>query len=108
MKNVYTQIKTEGHVHRGEIGVFAQSITPPLATGLTLSQDWGVLLADVTPDGPGDKAGLKIGDIVASLDGKPMTDARQLEVDLYRYSVGQKVTLVVLRGGSQIHRIPCP
>ncbi len=101
VKNVYTQIKTEGHVHRGEIGIFAQSITPPLATGLALSQDWGVLLADVTPDGPGDKAGLKIGDIVASLDGKPMTDARQLEVDLYRYSVGQTVTLVVLRGGSK-------
>ncbi len=98
VKNVYTQIKAEGHVHRSEIGVFAQSITPPLATGLRLSRDWGVLLADVIPDGPGDKAGLKIGDVVVSLNGKLMMNARQLEVNLYRYSVGQKVNLEVLRG----------
>ena len=57
VKNVYSQIKTEGHVHRGEIGVFAQSITPPLATGLRLPQDWGVLLTDVTPTGRGTRPG---------------------------------------------------
>jgi len=102
VKNSYTQIKAEGHVHRSEIGVFAQSITPPLATGLRLSQDWGVLLSDVTPDGPADQAGLKIGDIVVSLNGKLMTNARQLDVNLYRYSVGQKVNLEVLRGGSKL------
>jgi serine protease Do len=102
VKSAYTQIKAEGHVHRSEIGVFAQSITPPLATGLKLPQDWGVLLADVTPDGPGDKAGLKVGDIVVSLDGKLMLNARQLEVNLYRYSVGQKVTLEVLREGDKL------
>jgi len=101
VKNAYTQIKAEGHVHRSEIGVFAQSITPPMAVGLRLSQDWGVLLADVTPDGPGDKAGLKIGDIVVSLNGKLMTNARQIDVNLYRYSVGQKVTLEILRQGSK-------
>ncbi len=102
VKNVFTQIKAEGHVHRSEIGVFAQSITPPLATGLRLAQDWGVVLADVTPDGPGDKAGLKIGDIVVSLNSKTMTSARQLEVNLYRYSVGQKVSVEVLRDGSKL------
>jgi serine protease Do len=102
VKNVYGQIKTEGHVHRSEIGVFAQSITPPLATGLRLAQDWGVVLADVTPDGPGDKAGLKVGDIVVGLNGKTMMNARQLETNLYRYSVGQKVSVEVLRAGSKI------
>jgi serine protease Do len=102
VKNVYTQLKAEGHVHRSEIGVFAQSITPPLAAGLRLSQDWGVLLADVTPGGPADKAGLKVGDIVVSLNGKEMMNARQMEVNLYRYSVGQKVNVEVLRDGSKI------
>lgn len=101
VKNVYAQIKTEGHVHRSEIGVFAQSITPPLATGMRLSQDWGVVLADVTPQGPGAKAGLQVGDIVVSLNGKLMMNARQLETNLYRYSVGQKVNVEVLRGGSK-------
>jgi serine protease Do len=102
VKNVYTQIKAEGHVHRSEIGVFAQTITPPLATGLRLAQDWGVLLADVTPGGPADKAGLKVGDIVLTLNGKGMMNARQLEVNLYRYSVGQKVNIEVLRDSSKI------
>ena len=101
VKNVYSQIRTEGHVHRSEIGVFAQSITPPLATALRLDQDWGVVLSDVTPDGPGDKAGLQVGDILVSIDGKLIMNARQMEVNLYRYSVGQKVTVEVLRKGSK-------
>jgi serine protease Do len=102
VKNVYTQIRAEGHVHRSEIGVFVQSITPPLATGLRLTKDWGVVVADVTPEGPGDKAGLKVGDIVVSLNGKLMMNARQLEVNLYRYSVGQKVNVEILRGDSKM------
>jgi serine protease Do len=102
VKNVYSQLKAEGHVHRSEIGVFAQTISPPLATGMRLAQDWGVVLSDVTPGGPGDKAGLKVGDIVISLNGKIMTNVRQLETNLYRYSVGQKVSVEVLREGSRI------
>ncbi|HEV3331647.1 MAG TPA: trypsin-like peptidase domain-containing protein [Bryobacteraceae bacterium] len=102
VKNVFVQIKAEGHVHRSEIGVFAQTITPPLAAGMRLAQDWGVVLSDVTPGGSGDKAGLKVGDIVISLNGKIMTNVRQLETNLYRYSVGQKVSVEVLREGSRI------
>ena len=102
VKNVYQQLHDEGHVHRAEIGVYAQTITPPLAQGLHLGQDWGVLLADVNPDGPAAKAGLQLGDIVESLNGKPMETARQLEVNLYRYRVGQKVTVEVLRGEERL------
>ena len=102
IKNVFEQLRDAGHVHRGEIGVFAQTITPPLAAALTLPQDWGVMLSDVTPDGPADKAGLKSGDIVLSFNGKTMENARQLDVNLYRYKLGDKVNVQVLRGDEKL------
>jgi serine protease Do len=102
VKNVYEQIRRDGHVHRAQIGVFGQTITPALAGALHLPQDWGVVLADVTPDGPASAAGLKIGDVVLSLDGKTIENARQLQVSLYRYQVGSKVKLAVQRGDEQL------
>jgi serine protease Do len=101
IRNVYQQIRQEGHVHRGQIGVYAQTITPPMASGLQLSQDWGVLLSDVEPAGPGAIAGLEPGDIVLSLNGKSVGDARQMEVDLYRYPVGAKVAVELVRNGEK-------
>jgi serine protease Do len=102
VKSIFQQLHDEGHVHRAEIGVFAQTITPSLAEGLRLGHDWGVLLSDIDPDGPAAKAGLQAGDIVLSLNGKTMENARQLEVDLYRYRVGQKVNVEVLRGADRL------
>ncbi len=102
VSKVWTELRDKGHVHRSEIGVFPQTITPSMAAGLSLAQDWGVLLADVTPDGPGDVAGLKTGDIVLSLNGKPMENARQMQVDLYRFSSGQTVKIEVLRAGNKL------
>ena len=98
VRNVYTQLRAEGHVHRSEIGVSVETITPALATGLRLAQDWGVVVADVEANEPAAKAGLEAGDIVLSLNGKTMRDARQFELNLYRYRVGQKVSLELLRG----------
>jgi len=102
VRNVVRQIRKDGHVHRGEIGVYAQSITPSIAAGLGLSRDWGVLLGDVDPDGPAAEAGLKVGDIALALNGKTMENARQLEVNLYRKPVGEKVKIEVLRGDQKL------
>jgi S1-C subfamily serine protease len=78
----------------------AQTVTPTLARGLGLSQDYGVILCDVVPGGPAARAGLEIGDIVLGLDRRPMENARQLEVNLYRKAVGETVTLEVSRRGA--------
>ena len=102
VRNVYTQLRAEGHVHRSEIGVSVETITPALATGLRLAQDWGVVVADVEANEPAAKAGLEAGDIVLSLNGKTMRDARQFELNLYRYRVGQKVSLELLRGDMKL------
>ncbi len=102
VKNVYEQIRKDGHVHRGEIGATAQSITPELAAGLDLHQDTGVILGDVTPDGPAYKAGLKPGDIVVALNGRPMANARQFETALYSIRLKEPVEIEVLRGREKL------
>jgi serine protease Do len=98
VRNVFEQIRKTGRVRRGEIGVIAQTITAPLAAGLGLAQDWGVIISDVDPNGPGARGGLRPGDIIVSLDGKTMENGRQFQVNFYTRNVGETVTLQVLRG----------
>jgi serine protease Do len=102
VSTIYTQLRKEGHVHRGRIGISVQTISPAVAEGLSLSRDWGALVGDVTPDGPADKAGVKIGDIVLTANGRTMRNARQLEAYIYRSPMKQKITLQVLRGQDQL------
>jgi serine protease Do len=102
VQRIYTQIRREGHVHRGRIGVYAQTITPAIAAGLDLRQDSGVILGDVEPEGPADKAGAKVGDIVLTLNGKTVHTAPQLEMEIFRAPMGQKAVLSVLRGSDHL------
>lgn len=100
--SVYEQLKTHGRVRRGSIGAVAQSITTVLAEALQLPQDVGALIADVDPDGPGAAGGLRVGDIVVGIDGKPIENGRQLDVNLYRRAAGSKASLDVLRGAERL------
>ncbi len=107
VRHVYEQLRQWHRVRRGEIGVFAQTVTPALASGLGLPREWGVVLGDVYPDGPADRAGLRQGDMIYSLDGKPMENGRQFDVNLYRKAIGQPVTLEVVRGPEHLMlRVP--
>ena len=100
--SVVEQLRENGVFMRGEIGVQAQTLTPTLATGLSLSRDDGVVLADVYLGGPGYLAGLRVGDIVLALNGKPMENARQFYVNLYEYGANEAVMLGVLRGDQEL------
>ena len=95
---VYEQIRANQRVRRGEIGVFAQTITPALAAALHLPREWGIVLGDVLPNSPAAKAGLRINDVICSVDGKPMENGRQFDVTLYRRPIGGAVSLEVGRG----------
>ncbi len=95
--NVVDQIRKSGRVVRGEIGVTTQTITPVLADGWKLSQEWGVVVSDVEPSGEGEKAGMRVGDIIHSLNGKVMENARQFNVNVYRPAIGENVQLEVIR-----------
>lgn len=101
VRNVYDQIRTEGHVHRGQIGVYLRTITPDLVEGLHLPLNRGVLLEDVIPGSPAEKAGLKIGDVVTAVGGKSVSNVRQFSLDLFDVRIGQKALITVQRGQQQ-------
>jgi serine protease Do len=102
VRSVYEQLRTDGHVHRGQIGVFVRTITPALAKGLRLSREEGVILEDVIPGGPADAAGLKVGDIVLTVAGRPVHNLREFALSLYRFKVGESAQLELLRDSKKL------
>jgi serine protease Do len=95
---VYHSLRKYGHVHRVEIGAVAQEITPTMADGLHLAQHWGVIMADVKPDGPAAAAGLKIQDIVLTADDRRIETLPELSSALYLHRLDQVLKLEILRG----------
>jgi serine protease Do len=107
IRSVYNQVRKEGHVHHHGIGVSARNITPILASGLGLSREDGVLIEDVIPQSPAQNAGLMPGDVVLSVDKKPVRNIRQLALGLYSYAVGENAKLEIQRGQQKIsYEIP--
>jgi serine protease Do len=95
---VYQQLVKYGRPRRGTIGVYPTNLTPVLAQGLGLSRNAGVLIEDVVPDSPADKAGIKIDDIVLSADGRPIRDTKELALIMFRKRPGETVHLSILSG----------
>jgi serine protease Do len=102
VRNIYDQLRTEGHVHRGQIGVYLRTITPDLAEGLKLPRTHGVLLEDVTTDSPADRAGLKVGEVITSIGDKPVGDVKEFATILFSYKIGEKAPVGVLRDGKEV------
>ncbi len=98
VKFVYRSLRKYGHVHRVEVKAGAQTITPDLADALGLPRSWGVVIDDVTPGGPADSAGLKIGDIVLSADDRVIDTLPAFTAALYLHPLDEVLKLVVLRG----------
>jgi len=95
---VYHSLRKYGHVHRVEIGAVAQEITPTIADGLRLSQRWGVIIADIKPDGPAAAAGLQVQDIVLTADDRRIETLPALSSALYLHRLDQVLKLEILRG----------
>ena len=106
VRAVFEQLRDGGRVRRGEIGLRTQTITPALAAALALPRQRGVLVRDVIPGSPAERAGLRIGDVVGTLDGKPVENARQFQVGLYRKPVGAGVAIEVVRGSDTLRAVP--
>jgi len=98
----YQQLRKFGHLHRPEIGISVQTITPPLAEGLKLPRNFGVVISDVLPSGPSEAAGLHIGDVLLSIDGKAASSVPYVAFHLMSRESGDKVHLDVLRGNLRL------
>ena len=98
VRTAVRQFRQYGQLRRQEIGMSIQTITPVMGTALGLSRDHGVIVSDVWPKGPAEAAGLKVGDILVSVDGQP---AENLPTVTYNFRLREStdaVKLVVLRG----------
>jgi len=96
------QLRKYGHLHRGEIGIQVQTITPSMATGLGLPSDHGVIVSDVLPGGPAEKAGLKIQDIILSVNGRPIGNLPIFGLSMFMLHAGDNAKIEVLRGTEKI------
>jgi len=99
VQGVLNQIVRTGTVTRGYIGVEQQNITEELASAFDLPQKDGVIIAGIVKDGPADKAGLKVGDILLKLDDKKITDTTQMLNQIAAYAPGDKKSVELLRDG---------
>ena len=99
-KDLLPQLK-KGKVVRGWLGVMIQKITPELKEKLDLKDDRGALVADASPGGPAEKAGIHRGDVIVGFDGKPVKDSIDLPYMVASTPVGKSVPVDVLRKGQK-------
>jgi serine protease Do len=98
----YQQLRKFGHIHHAVIGLGIQTITPVLAAGLNLPHSYGVIVSDVLPDSPAMAAGIRIGDVLLSVDGRMADSVPYVSFRLMSVEAGDKVHLDVLRGQDRL------
>jgi len=98
---IVDQLKESGTVERGWLGVEYQPVTEAVAASLGLDGTHGALVASVVEGGPAEKAGVKMGDVILSLDGKPLEDPKDLPRLVAETKAGSDVEMMVLRNGKQ-------
>ena len=96
---VVDQLRADGRVARGYLGVQVQPVTKDIADGLGLDKAKGALVDHAEAGTPAAKAGLKSGDVIESVNGTPINDAKELSRKIAGIKPGAKVELTYLRGG---------
>jgi serine protease Do len=100
-RTVFRQLKQYGQIRRQEIGMSTQTITPSMAGGLGLTRNYGVIVSDVWPGSPAEAGGLKVGDILVSVDGQPVNDLPSVNYQFRLRDSPENVQMVVQRGGTE-------
>ena len=99
VRTIVAELEKDGHVTRGYLGVQAQAITGPMRAALRLLGKGGALVASVEADSPASKAGLQPGDVIEQVNGKAITDPRQLAVDVAAVQPGDQAKITLVRDG---------
>ena len=99
VKKIEQQLLKSGKVTRGWLGVVIQDLDEDLARSFGLTTKKGVLVSEVNPDSPAGKAGLKDGDVVVSIDGKPVENVAELRNTIAMTAPGTELVLKVIRDG---------
>lgn len=102
VKIAYDGLRKYGHLRMIDIQAAVQTITPTLAAGLGLAQEWGVIVSDVSLNGPASIAGLKVQDIVFAVDDHPIRGLPGFATTLYLHSPEETLKLDILRGSEKL------
>ena len=99
MRNVMQQLIKYGEVRRGVLGVNIQTLTPDIAESMGLGNTQGALVSQVVDGSAAEKAGIKAGDVITAVNGKPVKDAAALRNSIGLLHIGDKVDISLLRDG---------
>lgn len=100
-KGILKDLKENGSVTRGWLGVMIQKITPELEKSFSLNQSEGALVGDVIPDGPAAKGGIKRGDVIINFNNQPVSDMEDLPKIVAATNPGSAVDVEVIRDGAR-------
>jgi serine protease Do len=101
VKQVVEELKSDGKVTRGYLGVQIQPVTPDIAESLGLEKAEGAIVSNLTADSPALKAGLKQGDTIVTANGDAIEDAKDLSKTVATFKPGTKVPFEVVRDGKR-------
>jgi len=100
-RGIIEDLKDDGSVVRGWLGVQIQGITPDIAESLGITTEKGALVSEPQPDSPAMEAGIKAGDAIVAVDGKAVESPRDLARVIAGYAPDSKVAITVWRGGEK-------
>jgi S1-C subfamily serine protease len=101
---VSAELENKGHIGRAYLGVGMQPVrlSAKLREMLKISNEIGIMVAGVEPDGPAEKAGMMLGDVLVALDGKPLNNLRSVQNFLIGAQIGRPVKASIIRGGALV------